>query len=229
MQMKSKDSADQLPWGVYETVLLDMDGTILDLAYDNYFWQELVPRCYARSRKIGATEAREYIFSAYADKAGTLDWYCLDFWTAQLQLDIENLKAACCHRIAFLPGAREFLLTAQRQSARIILVTNAHRGSLDLKAAVVGLNYWIKEQVSSHDLGVPKEDPGFWVALQKQLGFNPATTVFVDDSLPVLNAAKNFGIGKSVAVRFPDSRKKAKDVAGHFYIDGLGQWAKAIA
>lgn len=32
-----------IAWQEVDTVLLDMDGTLLDLAFDNYFWQTLVP------------------------------------------------------------------------------------------------------------------------------------------------------------------------------------------
>ena len=36
-----------LPWPEIHTVLLDMDGTLLDLRFDNHFWRELVPERYA--------------------------------------------------------------------------------------------------------------------------------------------------------------------------------------
>ena len=36
-----------IDWNAINTVLLDMDGTILDLHFDNYFWKEYVPQKYA--------------------------------------------------------------------------------------------------------------------------------------------------------------------------------------
>ena len=33
----------ELDWTSIDTVLLDMDGTLLDLRFDNWFWQEHVP------------------------------------------------------------------------------------------------------------------------------------------------------------------------------------------
>lgn len=31
-------------WKTIDTVLLDMDGTLLDLHFDNHFWLSLVPQ-----------------------------------------------------------------------------------------------------------------------------------------------------------------------------------------
>jgi len=227
MRPKSKDSSDSAPWDIYETILLDMDGTILDLAFDNYFWRELVPRCFARQHGVSDAQARDHIYASYAGKEGTLDWYCLDYWTAQLKMDLVALKAASSQRIRFLPGARDFLVTARRHNMRIVLVTNAHRQSLRIKSGVAGLATWFDELVTSHDFGRPKEHLEFWSDLQRGLGFNPATTLFVDDSIPVLDAALEFGIRSAVAVRRPDTRKPPKDVEGHHYVDGIGQWAAA--
>ena len=41
-----------------DTVLLDMDGTLLDLAFDNYFWQKLVPETWGREKQGYATGKR---------------------------------------------------------------------------------------------------------------------------------------------------------------------------
>jgi putative hydrolase of the HAD superfamily len=229
MQPKNKDSASPAPWDRFETLLLDMDGTILDLAFDNYFWRELVPRCFARDRGIDESEAMELIFGRYAGKEGTLDWYCLDYWSAELGLNLVALKAASSQRIRYLPGAREFLATARRQRIRVVLVTNAHRHSLQIKAGVAGLSTWFEQLVTSHDYGRPKEHPEFWSDLQRGLNFNPDTTLFVDDSLPVLDAALEFGIQRAVAVRRPDTRKPPKDTGSHHYVDGVGDWAIAAA
>jgi len=196
-----------LDWRQYETILLDMDGTVLDLAFDNYFWRELIPRCLARSRLMSQVKVRAELFEQYASKQGSLDWYCLDYWSAQLDLDIRALKNACSQRIRFLPGAREFLTTISRMDKRLVLVTNAHEHTLAVKKGVTGLERYFDLFVSSHEFGCAKEQARFWPLLQSHIDFDPATTLFIDDSLPVLDAAGEFGISNIVAVTRPDTRQ----------------------
>ncbi|MEO7386536.1 MAG: GMP/IMP nucleotidase [Gammaproteobacteria bacterium] len=212
-------------WKEYDTILLDMDGTILDLAYDNYFWQELVPRCLARERNADPGVVRAELFAHFARKQGSLDWYCLDYWSAALSLDLRALKSASSHRVQFLPGAADFLARLKATGKPVALVTNAHAHTLEIKKGVAGLGRWIETFVSSHEFGVPKESGVFWQGAQERLGFDPATTLFIDDSLPVLDAAVASGIGGVLAVRRPDSRQPARVVERHASIEGLAELA----
>ncbi len=216
--------ADQAEaWTVYDTVLLDMDGTILDLAFDNYFWRELVPRCLARTRRIDYSQARQDLTELYAAKVGSLDWYCLDYWTLELALDLRALKVASSQRIRFLPGASQALQRLGLAAPRVVLVTNAHPDTLAIKRRAMGLDLHIDAFISAHDVGYAKEQPAFWPRLETKLSFDPARTVFVDDSASVLNAAHDFGISAVMAIRFPDSREPARDVGPHRGIDSLAQ------
>lgn len=192
-------------WEAIDTVLLDMDGTLLDLRFDNYFWLELVPARYAAQHGLTLDEARAVLAPMFAQKQGTLDWYCTDFWSRALSLDIAGLKHEVREHVRFLPGAEEFLRALRKTGVRIALVTNAHRDSLKVKATQTGLLNYFDVVFSSHSFGVPKEHPDFWRELQSALAFDPARTLFVDDSHSVLTAAKKHGIAHIFAVSKPDS------------------------
>lgn len=210
-------------WREFDTVLLDMDGTVLDLAFDNYFWRELVPRCFARSRRRSRERARAEVFERYARVTGRLEWYCLDYWTAELGLDLKALKAASSHRIRYLPGARAFLAKLAGSGKRIVLVTNAHRDTLAVKRAVTGLDRFFQRCVSSHEFGFAKEQDEFWSRLQAELDFEPGRTLLVDDSAPVLDAAARFGIREVLEVTHPDSRQPPRAAARGRGVRGVAE------
>ncbi|GMW07232.1 MAG: hypothetical protein AMXMBFR8_20280 [Nevskiales bacterium] len=210
-------------WRNCATVLLDMDGTLLDLAFDNWFWREAVPRCLARARGAPAQDVRDLLFQHYASKQGSLEWYCLDYWSDELGLDLRALKDASSHRIRYLPGAREFLQHACASGKRLVLVTNAHGDTLHVKKGVSGLGAFFEQCISSHELGAPKESPEFWPRLRTRLGFERDETLFVDDSPAVLAAAADFGLGAVVAVTRPDTRQPPRAAGRHYAVESVGE------
>jgi putative hydrolase of the HAD superfamily len=211
----------QVPWSEIDTVLLDMDGTLLDLAFDNFFWLELVPAEYARVAGLDPAAAREQILSRYAAVIGTLPWYCIDHWTGELGLDIERLKRAHSHRIGYLPGAQEFLRFAREQSKRLILVTNAHRVTLTIKCERTGVDRLMDTVVSSHDYGVEKERPGFWRQLAEEHNVQQERSLLIEDSLAVLTTAKRFGIAHAIAISRPDTTKERRVIEEFVEVEGV--------
>jgi putative hydrolase of the HAD superfamily len=210
---KSNDGA--LPrWDQIDTVLLDMDGTLLDLRFDNYFWLEVLPERYAQRHGLSVAAARAKLEPLFIAKQGTLDWYCIDFWSRELALDIAELKREVCAHVRFLPGAERFLQTLHARGLDPVLVTNSHRGVFGIKAGQTGIARYFRRVVSSHDFGVPKEQAEFWSQLQTQLAFDPTRCLFVDDSLPVLKAARAHGIGHIFAITRPDSTQHVRQVEG---------------
>ena len=203
----------RLDWAGIDSVLLDMDGTLLDLHFDNHFWLEHLPQRYAEHHGIDREQADAELLPLFRDNAGQLNWYCLDFWSRELKLSIRDLKREVAHLIALRPDADTFLAALRRAGKRVALITNAHRDSLSLKLERVELAPWFDRLISSHDYGFPKEDRQFWQALRADFGFEPARSLFIDDSLPILRSARAFGVGHLLAVRQPDSRQGAKDTA----------------
>jgi putative hydrolase of the HAD superfamily len=217
----SESEKVQFPWADIDTLLLDMDGTLLDLAFDNFFWLELVPREYARTTGQPLASAREEVMARYAPVVGTLPWYCLDHWTREFRLDLEALKRAHRDRIRYLPGAEDFLAFARRLGKRLILVTNAHRVTLSIKCEQTGVDGWMDAVVSSHDYGLEKEHPGFWERLEREHGVRPGSALLLEDSLAVLATARGHGIAHSIAISRPDTSAAPRRIDGFSQVTGV--------
>jgi putative hydrolase of the HAD superfamily len=216
-------SSHAVDWARIDTVLLDMDGTLLDLRFDNWFWQEHIPSHYARAHGLSAERTREILRPKFLASMGTLDWYCVDFWSRELGLDVPQIKKEVGEQVQFLPGAEEFLAMLKRKRKRAVLVTNAHPTTLAIKNERVDLWQYLDFCYSTHPFGVPKEHQDFWRRFQAREPFDPQRTLFIDDSLPVLAAASTFGIRELRAVRHPDSGRGPKATGDFVAIDGVSQ------
>lgn len=204
-----------IDWKFCDTVLLDMDGTLLDLNFDNHFWKEFVPLKFAELHNFSITEAKQQLEPRFKRMEGQLEWYCLDYWSEALELDIAGLKAEISGLIAVLPHVTEFLTKIQQSPKKVLLVTNAHRDSLNLKMEKTCLHNFFDDIISSHDVGFAKEHCEFWRRLEQQHTFTKASTLLVDDSLAVLNAAKQFGIGHLLAVSKPDTQQARRIISDY--------------
>lgn len=202
-------------WAEVETVCLDMDGTVLDLSFDNLFWLEALPRRWGESRGLDESESYAQLKARFDAKRGTLDWYCIDHWSEELGFDVAALKSEMSGHIRYLPGATQFLDWVRDLGKRVLLTTNAHPISLGIKNRQTGLERHFDEVISSHEFGVPKESPEFWVRLALGHRVDPRTTLFVDDSVAVLAAARSAGVRWIYRVLQPDStRPPHEDVEG---------------
>jgi len=202
-----------------DTLMLDMDGTLLDLAFDNYFWLQLVPVEYARRQRMPEHQAREQLYARMRALQGTLDWYCLDYWTEILDMDIAGMHRDANDRIGYLPGAESFLEHVTVSGVRMLLVTNSHRTTLDIKNEVTNVTRFFDEIYTSHDVGHAKEDQPFWESVSALENFDPDRTMFIDDNLDVLRSAKTFGVKYLIAVAQPDTTAPVRDVVGYPAVD----------
>lgn len=207
LQIDASHSVTAVRWDAVSTVLLDMDGTLLDLRFDNEFWGSTVQRRYAELNNLDLASATAQLAPVFAREAGKLNWYCLDFWSRTLGFDVIALKREHSHGIAWRPEAEDFLRLLQASRQQVLLITNAHPETLRIKMQRVNLEPWFDRVLSSHDFAVPKEHPEFWQQLMALHPFDPDTTLFIDDSDAVLGAAEAFGVRHLITLRQPDSEQ----------------------
>lgn len=201
-----------IDWKHINTVLLDMDGTLLDLHFDSHFWLEHLPRRYAELHKLDQAQVRAELIPQIMAEKGQLNWYSLDYWSERFNVDIVALKREVQHLIGFRVDALDFLQWLKMAHPRVILATNADRKSLDLKLTLTGLDEYVDRIFSSADVGIPKEQQGYWHALMDIEPFDPATTLLIDDNEEVLASAKEFGIAQLITINQPDSQSPLRQM-----------------
>ncbi|MEQ1439791.1 GMP/IMP nucleotidase [Fontimonas sp. SYSU GA230001] len=203
----------RVDWAAVEWVLLDMDGTILDLSFDNYFWRELVPQRYAEKHQMSLVRAHEVLRPMFEAVQHTLPWYCTDYWSEATGLDMAALKHEIRHRIGPVAGAEDFLRAVRASGRHLWIATNAHPVSWRLKLDYTGFHRYFDRVICSHEFGHPKEDLRFWEAARAAHPFEPSRTLFVDDSMPVLSSAQAFHIRQVIGIRKPDSQLPERPIA----------------
>ena len=205
----------KVQWEEIDTILLDMDGTLLDLHFDNYFWQEYLPLKWGERNGIDHVTARTRLMPLLGSMRGTLSWYCLDYWSNALDMDVLGLNLDIQHLIGLRPHALDLLQYLDASPKAVVLVTNAHQELLTLKLKRTGIGGFFDAVFSAHGFGVPKEQPEFWAHLNEQHPFLPQRTLLIDDNLDVLRSARCYGIRGLLTVEQPDMHAPARD-AGEF-------------
>lgn len=200
------------PWSTIDTVMFDMDGTLLDLHYDNYFWQHFLPRVWSKSEGIELQVAVTQLDKMYQEVRGSLNWYCLDFWAEKLQLDMIALKREVKHKIAIRPNVINLLKILRSLDKQLLLITNAHPDSLRLKLEQTRIGDYFDHIISAHTLKLAKENHGFWARLIELEPYDPLRTLLIDDSLSVLQQAQREGIKHLYGIYQPDSQQDPSPV-----------------
>ena len=200
-------------WKSIKTVLLDMDGTLLDLNFDNYFWQEYLPIHWGSLNNIDALSAKKQLRYWYAKEVGTLSWYSLDFWTERLNFDVLELKSDVQHLIKYRPHAETFLQRLNESGFFVVMVTNAHEDLIKMKIEKTNIDIFFDRIISAHTIGHAKEEEPFWKKLQLEVPFNFDETLLIDDNLMVLRAARKYGIRNLLTIEKPDSLRPEQETA----------------
>jgi len=206
MKPNIKQRLPDFSWSDIDTVLLDMDGTLLDKYFDDYFWEEFVPEQFAEENGLTPVEARKELLKRYKRVENTLQWTDLDYWSEQLGLDIPELKCKVDHLIQVHPYVVDFLKFIRKKKKGLYLVTNAHSKTLDIKMRKTAIGKWFDRIICAEEVGEAKEKPVFWKKLEAVIGFDKHRTLLADDTAKVLRSAKTYGIEQLIFVARPSSR-----------------------
>jgi putative hydrolase of the HAD superfamily len=213
-----------ISWDAIDTVLLDMDGTLLDSYFDDFFWEEYVPKVFAETYNLTPQEARKALLARYRRVEKTLQWSDLDYWSEQLGLDIPELKCKIDHLIQVHPYVIDFLKFLRDLGKTVHLVTNAHSKTLAIKLGKTAIGPYFHRIIPAEEVGEAKEQPAFWQKLEQMLGYDKDRTMLVDDNANVLTAARSYGLENLIYVAKPSSRRPvcyATDFASIVYFREL--------
>ena len=200
-----------LDWNTIDTVLLDMDGTLLDLNYDYHFWLNHLPIRYAEEKSCSIEAAKEKIMGMITSLQGSLNWYCLDYWSEQIDMDIPKVKAEVAHLINERPHCIAFLRWLKTEGKRTVLVTNSHQAGVDLKFKHSNIEPYLDEIYTSHQFKEPKESIRFWELFSQTCPFDLDRSVLIDDNETVLQTAQTFGIQQVLTIAQPNMQHPAKE------------------
>lgn len=197
-------------WKEIHTVLLDMDGTLLDKHFDDYFWEQYLPEHYSLKHNLTVSGAKRELLERYRSVENTLDWTDLDYWSEQLGLDLPELKIRINHLIDVHPYVPDFLQFCRDHEKKVFLVTNAHPKTLAIKMEKTDIGHLFDRIVCAEEVGLAKEDVRFWKGLEELLGYDRKSTMLADDTEKVLQSAEEYGMGLLIYVARSSSRKPVR-------------------
>jgi putative hydrolase of the HAD superfamily len=136
-------------------------------------------------------------------------------------VDVGELHREVRAQVAWLPGARDFLVRMRREGKRLVLLTNSHPIALAVKHEQTGVLDLLDGAASSQELGAPKEQAPFWLAARSRFVYDPRKSLFADDHSKMLEAARQSGVRWVYGIRHWDSKGAPRDHGDHPAVDGV--------
>lgn len=195
-------------------MLVDMDGVILDNTYDNNFWQNQIPGVISKNKNISFEDAKRLAVQIFNYKKNTKDWYDVDYWSNMLNVDIEAEKRSSISfdRIQLYEGVTK-TLNKLKDNFRLILITNAHRKTLNIKLEKYNLSPYFENMICAHELHYVKENIQLWYMLKSRFKLDYTKTLLIEDTINNIKVGLSAGISQAVYLGdeiYEDSKKILK-------------------
>ena len=192
-------------------LMFDMDGTLLDLAFDDLIWNTKLPERHAATHQCTLEQSISTLTNFYQTHKHTISWYSSKYWTEKVGVDVLKLQYDFKDKISPRLGCFELLENLNKQGYRCWLLTNADSVGLQLKLENVNLAPYFELIVSSEEIGYSKEFVEFWQILQDKYPFDPQHAVLIDDTAPVLRGAEKFGLEHLITILQPSSLQPVRN------------------
>ncbi|MFL2724630.1 MAG: HAD family hydrolase [Gammaproteobacteria bacterium] len=179
-------------------ILSDLDGVILDLAYDIKFWELWLPEQVANQTNKSIEETKAEIKAEIDIQRGTLNFYDLNYWDDLLNVDCMQIFKEKTERCSYLRGSYEALQRLSTLKNPKYVLTNGDPRIQDYKAETQNFLEFFDSIFYSMHVGYPKESKEFWALARHNLNLDFEDTIFIDDDFKVVTAAAKAGI-KQVA------------------------------
>ena len=179
-------------------ILSDLDGVILDLAYDIKFWELWLPEQVANQTNKSIEETKAEIMAEIDIQRGTLNFYDLNYWDDLLNVDCMQIFIEKTERCSYLEGSYEALQRLSTLKNPKYILTNGDPRIQEYKAETQNFLEFFDSIFYSMHVGYPKESKEFWALARHNLNLDFEDTIFIDDDFKVATAAAKAGI-KQVA------------------------------